>query len=161
MVREAASLREKGADAIVVFGHLGNRCSQNLTYDIRTNATSQPQCQHDEIMNLIDSVPAKTFDAFLGSHRHQHLHHYYHNIPMAATDFHGYSFYVLYLRFRNQELYDTAIEGPIPVCERVFANTHDCQSYNMEEAEKAGPLVEWTFHGRPVYSHHALNSLYQ
>ena len=38
----------------------------------------------------------------------------------------GFYFNVMYLTFNNKKLIDTKIEGPIPVCEKIFENTGKC-----------------------------------
>ena len=40
----------------------------------------------------------------------------------------GYYFNVMYLTFdSSKKVVDAKIEGPIPVCEKVFANTGKCK----------------------------------
>ena len=60
----------------------------------------------------------------------------------------GYHFNILYLNFdpETKEVVSNAIEGPVPVCEKLFSNTHDCSYKNPEALETAGDLTEWTFH---------------
>ena len=38
----------------------------------------------------------------------------------------GYYFNVLYLTFHNSKVVNKVIEGPIPVCEKVFERTRRC-----------------------------------
>ena len=38
----------------------------------------------------------------------------------------GYYFNILHLKFFDGKIYDKNIEGPIPVCEKVFENTRTC-----------------------------------
>jgi hypothetical protein len=38
----------------------------------------------------------------------------------------GKYFNILYMEFEGRRLADTRIEGPIPVCEKIFQNTLQC-----------------------------------
>lgn len=66
---------------------------------------------------------------------------------MGAIDG-GYYFNVMYFYFDtiSRKVVDTEIEGPIPVCERVFQNSKTCEFLTYEELEQAGPLTTWVFH---------------
>ena len=62
----------------------------------------------------------------------------------------GYYFNVMYLTFRDRQLVEAKIEGPIPVCERVFQNTGRCNY--ISDADDVGPLINWKFHNQDVYA---------
>ena len=61
----------------------------------------------------------------------------------------GYYFNILHVVFnkKTRKIERTSIEGPVPVCERIFRNTKLCKYYNEEELKSVGPLVRWKFHG--------------
>jgi hypothetical protein len=46
----------------------------------------------------------------------------------------GYHFNVMYINFdtETRKVVGTAIEGPIPVCQKLFENTLDCQFKDEE-----------------------------
>lgn len=47
---------------------------------------------------------------------------------------------------------ETLIEGPIPVCEKVFKNTMECEYiHSSKELRKAGDLTHWRFHDEHVH----------
>lgn len=81
----------------------------------------------DEVSLLIDSLPAGTIDAILQGHRHKFAHHFYKGVPYLGSINGGYYFNVLYLKFHRTTLIEKVIEGPIPVCEKVFANLGTCE----------------------------------
>lgn len=60
----------------------------------------------------------------------------------------GFYFNVMYLTFNNKEVIDAKIEGPIPVCEKIFENTGRCDYVSPKDDEKAGALVNWKFHNQ-------------
>ena len=39
----------------------------------------------------------------------------------------GYYFNIMYLTFNEKKVVDAKIEGPIPVCEKIFSNTKTCK----------------------------------
>lgn len=73
----------------------------------------------------------------------------------------GYYFNVLYLKFHRSVLVETVIEGPIPVCERVFANLGTCEYLPEERVRGAGELVEYRFHNREVKAHPKVKAIYE
>lgn len=73
----------------------------------------------------------------------------------------GYYFNVMYLTFASKTLVDSKIEGPIPVCEKVFQNTKKCNYMDPDAVISAGPLVNWRFHNKEVYPEPKINTIYQ
>lgn len=80
------------------------------------------------MVDLISSLPTGTVDAVVQGHRHVIAHFYKNNIPVIGSINGGYYFNAIYLKFNKQtrKIVDSTIEGPIPVCEKVFANTGRC-----------------------------------
>ena len=98
-------------------------------------------------------LPAGTLDGVVQGHRHKFSHHFINGIPVMGTINGGYYFNILHLKFFDGKIYDKNIEGPIPVCEKVFENTRTCNYLSDDELHVAGPLVPWNFHGRTVQKH--------
>ena len=86
----------------------------------------------------------------------------------------GYYFNVMYLTFSGKKklrseiglqstrkIEDIKIEGPIPVCEKIFKNLNRCNYVPPEDLPKAGPLVNWAFHKKEVYADPTVNTIYQ
>lgn len=66
----------------------------------------------------------------------------------------GYYLHVMYLTFNDDfQIVNKTIEGPIPVCERIFQNTGRCNYLTEEQLADAGDLINWQFHGEDVYAH--------
>ena len=114
---------------MIITSHVGNDCPQNSTYDVRTAETPQAACNVDELTQLIDAIPEGTIDAIVSGHRHLFVHHWYKStfylnldIPIMGNINGGYSFNVMYLNFdaTTKKVVSSSIEGPIPVCERLF-----------------------------------------
>jgi hypothetical protein len=72
-------------------------------------------------------LPEGTINGVVQGHRHTISHVFIKNIPVIGNINGGYYFNVIYLTFNaNRQIVDSSIEGPIPVCERVFQNTGKC-----------------------------------
>jgi hypothetical protein len=52
------------------------------------------------------------------------------------------------------------IEGPIPVCEKVFENLGTCHYLAEEEVSSAGELVDWYFHSQKVVIHEEIQKVF-
>jgi hypothetical protein len=81
-------------------------------------------------------------------------------VPVVGTINGGFYFNILYLNFYNRQIYASIIEGPVPVCERVFKNLGTCGYLEGSALATAGNLVSWKFHGRTVKKHSVLESLF-
>ena len=165
VIKQSEELREhEKCDAVLLLSHVGNYCPQNRTYAIRTSQTEQEECvQDDELMQLLRALPAGTIDGVVSGHRHNLVHHYFDGIPFIGSTMGSYYFNVLYLTFNStsKKLISTEIEGPIPVCEKIFSKVKDCEYHNEEEAARIEELREWEFHRETVHAHPALQKMFE
>ena len=69
---------------------------------------------------LINDLPEGTIDGVVQGHRHKFSHHFIKGVPVMGTNNGGYYFNVLYLNFFQKKIYYKLIEGPVPVCEKIF-----------------------------------------
>ena len=73
----------------------------------------------------------------------------------------GFYFNVLYLTFNHKKMIvDKTIEGPIPVCQKVFQNTGRCTYLSKSELATAGPLVPYRFHNKEVKAHPKIQNIF-
>jgi hypothetical protein len=85
------------------------------------------------LFRLLDEIPTGMIDAVVQGHRHVQSHYFYKGIPIIGTINGGYYFNTIRLRFtldKNMAFImdeDLLIEGPIPVCERIFHGTNKCE----------------------------------
>ena len=127
VIRESKRLRKEGANAVVLIAHVGDMCSGSFKYRIWKKETKQKECQRGEITRLIDSLPAKTVDGIVQGHAHVVAHHFRKGIPYMGNINGGFYFNVMYLHFNSKkEVIDAKIEGPIPVCEKIFSKVKNC-----------------------------------
>ena len=108
ILEESVKLKSQGANAIILLGHFGLKCFNNFElYEdkeklkIRKKNDIQCPCENNEnLKNLLESLPDKTIDIFIGGHLHMNTHHWINNIACATTNGSNY-FNVLYLKFKK------------------------------------------------------------
>jgi hypothetical protein len=81
---------------------------------------------------MLNELPKGTLDGILQGHRHVFSHHFINDVPVVGTIDRGLYFNILHLKFYKDKLYDQTIEGPIPVCEKIFENTKTCKYLSPE-----------------------------
>jgi hypothetical protein len=87
----------------------------------------------DEIFRLLDEIPSGLIDAVVQGHRHTQSHYFYKGVPIIGAINGGFYFNTIRLRFTldGKKAYiqdeDLLIEGPIPVCEKIFDGTNKCE----------------------------------
>ena len=168
IIEESLRLRKLGANAIILLGHFGLKCPNSLKFyenkeilKIRNKSNVQCPCENYENLKImLESLPEKTIDAFIGGHLHMNTHHWINNIACASTNGSNY-FNVLYFKFNKVEnnknnylLKDILIEGPIPICSKIYDKALHC---NLIEELKTvnynlGKLSYFTFHNKLILS---------
>jgi 5'-nucleotidase len=156
-------LRGQGADAVLILSHMGNYCEADNSYGLWFENTRQgSSCQEEDEMGvLLKSLPTGTIDGVVQGHRHRFSHHFIRGVPVMGTINGGYYFNILYLSFYNKQIYDRYIEGPVPVCEKVFQNLGTCDYQTREQLKAAGELTDWEFHGRKVVADEQVQQLFK
>ncbi|MFN7685442.1 MAG: bifunctional metallophosphatase/5'-nucleotidase [Oligoflexia bacterium] len=156
-VREAKKLRKQGAHIVVVLAHQGLKCDRMRPEPslIRRPNDLEGSCEpNDEIPNLVRSIPKGTIDAVIAGHTHQVIHHYLDGIPVIQSGANGLYYNLLYFTWdwRQNRLVqsETAIEGPIPVCEKVFENQGDCNGVRPAPKNGRGSLITPRLHGAKI-----------
>ena len=159
---ESKLLKERGANAIIVIGHLGLKCKKDtneikLEYKLRNKYTKQGKCKEkDEASILLNQLEKGVIDLFLGGHKHDVAHHWINDIPFMSNDLNGKYAQIVYLPFNkttNQLINDKIImEGPLPVCEKLFKNKKLCDLTVLTEEEEKnyGKLLNFTFHNQII-----------
>lgn len=108
----------------------------------------------DEIVRLVRSLPLGTVDAIVSGHTHTVVHHWVSGVPVIQGGAFGRYVNVIYLSYdwaqRRLLTEETRIEGPIPVCPKVFKNQNDCNGDRPAPKNGRGPLVSYKFHGKTL-----------
>ena len=162
IIEESSKLRKLGANAVILLGHFGLKCPNNLKlYEnkeklkLRKKSDLQCPCEdYENLRSLLESLPKGTLDSFIGGHLHMNTHHWINDISCAATNGSNY-FNVLYFKFNkdknninNYLLKEIEIEGPIPICSKIYDKALHCNL--IEELNTVnytlGKLTYFTFH---------------
>ena len=168
IIEESTKLRKLGANAIILLGHFGLKCQNDLKlYEnkeilkIRKKGDIQCPCENYENLKvMLESLPEGTLDAFIGGHLHINNHHWIKNIAFASTNGSNY-FNVLYFIFNkdknnpsNYSLKEIQIEGPIPICSKIYDKALHCNLIeNMNTIDyDLGQLSHFTFHNGLIKS---------
>lgn len=162
-IEQSKILREKeNVSAVIVLAHFGPQCrsatnpNEKFKLKIRNIYSEQPeQCVENlEIMDYLKNLPKGTIDAVVGAHVHDVVHHWIHGIPVIETDG-AYNANIMYLHFKKIDgkyvlQHDkTQIEGPLPLCDKIFADNKRCNFRDPTEIKKTN-LSEYIFHGQLV-----------
>lgn len=145
-IREAKSLRDRGADAVIVIAHMGGRCKDmHDVHDIASCAEAQ------EAMEFLKAMPPGTIDAYFAGHTHAQMRQIVNGVPaMQALPF-SREFSVLDLYVdpaAHHVLSDKTNLRPLTmICAQVYAGTEQCDPAN---APAGAQLVPRVYEGKPV-----------
>ena len=160
--QESINLRKKGANAVILLSHIGlvcNNISETSKINMYNNKIKQSECEHEGdslLYKLLYKIKPGIIDGIIGGDTHTNVHHWINNIPiMISTCFTKY-LNIMYLPFKKDNKYilvndEIKIEGPLPVCEKIFSNLNHCEKLeNLEKIENAGKLVNFFWHGKKI-----------
>ena len=168
---ESEKLKEEGANAIIVIGHVGLKCKSGLfenklEYKLRDINTNQTECKgEDEAYILLNKLKPGTIDLFLGGHKHEIVHHWFNGIPFMSNDRNGKYAQIVYLPFdkKTKKLVNNKIimEGPLPICDKLFKNMKLCDLSVVDEEDEInfGELVNYKFHGVKIEKEKSISEI--
>ena len=150
-------LKEKGMNAIILLTNLEIRCigkNLNLNMYINTKQICDEYSNNNKtIFNILKYNIS--IDAIVISNSYDlEIHHWINGIPIVSSPSKGKYFNIMYLPFRkecgkyiliNSEI---KIEGPIPICEKIFKDTENCDS---EMPSDTGEYIDFFWHGRKIF----------
>ena len=118
---------------------------------------------------LVISLDANTIDGIITGHNHHQVHHWVSDIPIIASIDQGFYANILYIPFKWSsakqiyELYKTKvqIEGPLPICDKIFTGTKKCDVVKPSKIEEYLPLVNYKFHGVKIEKDNTLYSIHE
>ena len=169
LVAEANELRKReGVNAVVLLSHIGLGCGKgnNVTLNMYKSTDEQESCNTDsDLYKLINSIDEGTIDAVVTGHSHREVHHWIKDIPIISPINNGIYANIIYLAFDKNNNYKIArdqnrIEGPLPICQKVFAKNHKCEFLKYSEMDEYLPLVEYKFHGKKIEKNSKLQTIH-
>lgn len=164
--RLSKELKAKGANAIIIISHVGMTCKSptftpeqvNEYYKLALRDAKgfadkkQTETCKGEMIDLLQSLEPNTVQAVIGGHVHESIHHFINGVPVIQNPMSNLFTNVLYLKFRkdfngnfNFIAEDTLIEGPIPLCSKIYTNNLRCNVY--QDTSEQIKLSEFNFHG--------------
>ena len=155
LISEANKLRkENNVNAVILLSHIGSGCGigNNLTLNMYKPTDVQESCDEEsDIYTLINSLDEGIIDGIVTGHSHREVHHWINNIPIISPINNGLYANIMYLAFDRKNNYKLVkdkirIEGPLPICEKVFKKDNKCELINKIELNDYLPLVEYKFH---------------
>ena len=160
-LHEAKSLRAQGAKIIIALAHAGLACGDaytNAPWRIRKPTDRQPDCNShepkNEIVRLLQELPPGTVDAVVSGHTHTLVHQWVNGVPVIQGGVSGRYLNLIYITYNSEtgrvqpDL--GRIEGPIPVCSKVFENQGDCNGTKQAPKNGRGNLTNAYFHGEQI-----------
>ena len=165
---ESNELKNQGANAIIVLGHIGLKCKDpfKLEYKIRNKTDPEGTCRvRDEAYQLLNSLDKGVIDLFLGGHKHDVVHQWINDIPFASNDRNGKYAQIIYLPFdkKTKQLLNDKIliEGPLPICGKLFKNKNLCDLTVLTEKdeEEYGKLLNFTFHDELIEKEESITKI--
>ena len=169
-LQEADALRKQGANVILLTAHVGPVCHSIIKTSkpryLKKISDPQGSCNDDnELVQLLRALPAGTLDAVISGHTHQVIHQWIEGVPVVQGGAFGRYFNVVYLNYdwsqRKVLPEQTVIEGPIPVCTKVFRNQNDCNGDRTPPRIGRGALVRAKYHGQIIEPDFKITSLIQ
>ena len=172
LTEEAKRLRDDGCIAVVLLAHIGITCGKenNMGLNMYTPKSAQDYCNsEDDLYQLVMSLDEGIIDGVIGGHNHQQVHHWVYDIPIISSADQGFYSSILYLPFKyatSKKIYEIykskiQIEGPLPICEKVFEKSKRCDYVKKSEIKNYLPLVNYKFHGVKVEKDDTLNSIHE
>lgn len=144
--------------------------------DFECNLNDQ---EMNQLVNAVNEQELKDgvvyLDAVVAGHTHMNTHHFIKGKPVVSTVNNGLFFNVIYLKFKirknssnnlrhnneninkvedSKSQYElikekTVIEGPVPVCEKVFSNKSACTRINDDD-KNVGQLASVLYHKKLI-----------
>lgn len=152
-IEETKKLREQGADIVVLITHAGVFCNIPVAPDragrtglIKSESDFQTGCESShELPTLLRKLPKGTFDAVISGHTHSLVHHWIEGVPVVQAGTRSAYYNLVYLTYDwNQKRLrtdKTRIEGPVPICPKVFANQKNCNGDAPVPPNGRGALI--------------------
>jgi 2',3'-cyclic-nucleotide 2'-phosphodiesterase (5'-nucleotidase family) len=141
---------EEKVNAVIVLAHFGPKCNEveKMKLGMWDSSSKQSECESgQEIMDYLKQLKTNkiNIDGVVAGHVHDVVHHWISDIPVIESSGADY-FNIMYLKFKidkgNIKIQKTQIEGPVPVCEKLWPDTKNCE-YRYEDSSV---MEEFYFH---------------
>ena len=156
LVSESNKLRnEDKVNAVILLSHLAIGCGNenNLTLNMFKPTDKQESCDTEsDIYKIINSIDEGVINAVVTGHSHKEVHNWIKGIPIISPINNGFYANIMYLAFDRKNNYklvkdEIRIEGPLPICDKIFKKDHKCELINKDQINEYLPLINYKFHG--------------
>jgi 5'-nucleotidase len=143
-VKEAADLRARGADMVIVIAHMGGRCSD--LNDVHDVASCEPG---HEVMQFLQALPKGTIDAYFAGHTHSQIRQYIEGVPTVQSLAYSREFSTLdaWIDPAQHRVTRTEMRPLTMLCTAVYAGTETC---DPKQAKGATQFVPRVFEGKTI-----------
>ena len=173
LIEEAQKLREvENCTAVLLLANVGIDCDGDgiMKLNMYTSSSEQNLCKNDnELYPLLSSLDAGIIDAVITGQSNKQVHHWVKNIPIVSSINNGLYANILYLPFKwdkTKQIFTlssnkVAIEGPIPICEKIFNKTLNCEFINPSSVEQYFPTMNYKFHDKLIEKSSMLSTVHE
>jgi len=143
-VAEAADLRARGADAVIVIAHMGGRCSD--LEDVHDNASCEME---HEVMKYLQALPKGTIDGYFAGHTHFQIRQVIEGVPVVQGSAYSREFSTVdfFVDPKQHRVLRSELRPLTMICRQVFTGTSTC---DPKQAPKGTALVPRMFEGRAI-----------
>ena len=160
-----SKLKEEGANAIILLTNLETTCTgKNIKLKMHKNTTQlcdEYSRSNKTIFNVLKNM--SSIDAVIVPNSNDlEIHHWVNGIPIMSSPSYGKYFNIMYLPFKKESSKyilnnsKIKIEGPIPICEKIFNDTQKCDS---EIPTETGEYIDFYFHDRKMFKDISLKKI--
>ena len=171
-IQKISPILRNQSDVIILLVHFGITCpeqndDEKYTLKIINKTTSFSRClENEELHILLENLPKGLIDVVVFGHTHEIYHQWLFGYPLISTINNGKYANIMYLSFKKNSngKYEfnkdkTLIEGPIPICEKIFEKSHQCRVIKEKEIDKYGKLLNYKFHNKLIEKENKLKNL--
>ena len=117
----------------------------------------QSKCDKNSIIyKLINNTNSDLIDGIIAGDSKTDVHHWINNISIMSTRDNARYINIMYLPFKKVKnkfilvKSGIKIEGPLPLCQKIFQNLKHCEKISKDDFINSGDLVEYYWHSRRI-----------
>jgi len=168
-IRETNKLRTEGVDAVILLTHIGTHCKGESPEELMElklrddNYMKGSTSCDDELGDLVEKLTNNEVDLVIGGEGVE-AHHFVNGIPILQNPMTTVSANISYLKFKKNvennkfELVKKYIEGPVPLCSKIFKFNKRC---DFAPTEKGLKMVNYTWHGKKIVPNKNINKIFE
>eukprot|EP00828_Plagiopyla_frontata_P006807 TRINITY_DN1306_c0_g1_i7.p1 TRINITY_DN1306_c0_g1~~TRINITY_DN1306_c0_g1_i7.p1 ORF type:complete len:347 (-),score=47.15 TRINITY_DN1306_c0_g1_i7:97-1137(-) len=123
-----------------------------LTLRMRDANNSVEQNCSGELYDFLTSLPNGTADVVIGGHIHDIIHTWINGMPVVVGKDYAEYFNLIYVTYDkiNNKIMNSSVEGPVPVCTKIFDKSRICNIEQSSVNASLGNLTQFSFHNQTI-----------